>query len=552
MTQFIFRNISTNRRLWGATALAVCGLLLLVAVTAPAAVTTGKKAPGRQLADQVIKQPVFWDTVDHTQLKELQQIFTSGEDVTRACLSCHTDADKQLKKTFHWTWTDPNSPTDNRKGKAQYSVNNFCLSSNAMHDHHCQECHIGWAGKGKEAPINCLRCHGQKKFNFEEAFDDYKELSESDDPEEKEMALEALGEIQEAIQAVGRPTRRNCGTCHFEGGGGDGVKHGDLDSSMTTPHKSLDVHMGIDGQNFECVRCHTTMNHNVAGRFYGTAAAKSRKSLIENDMSAKIMCESCHSDKPHGAADSKMNDHTDRVACQTCHIPAVARVLPVQMWWDWSQAGKMKDGKPYDTKGPLDRLTYASTKGDTRWAKNVVPEYFWYSGSLSGPTLKDSIDPSKTVRLAWPVGSRSDKNARIFPFHVHRGKQPYDIERSKLLAPLLSGDNGYWTTFDWKDSISRGQKFLELPFSGKFGFVKTKYVFPSTHMVAPKDQALECTACHARSNSRLANLTGFYMPGRDRVKAIDFAGWLLVLGSLAGVTLHGFGRFIFRKNGRKH
>ena len=30
-------------------------------------------------------------------------------------------------------------------------------------------------------------------------------------------------------QNVGLPARENCGGCHFYGGGGDGVKHGDLD-----------------------------------------------------------------------------------------------------------------------------------------------------------------------------------------------------------------------------------------------------------------------------------------------------------------------------------
>ena len=549
MFRFIFERLSGKRCLRLTACLAVSGLLLLSTAAAPAAAAE-EKAPGRKLAEQATKQRHFWNTVDHSKLKALQQVFTSGDQITHACLSCHTKAAQQLKKTFHWTWTDPNSPPNDRKGKAQYSVNNFCLSSNAMHDHHRSECHIGWAGKGKAAAIDCLRCHGQKKFNFEEAFGDYEAFSTSSDPDDKEMAKEAQAEIQEAAQAVGRPTRRNCGSCHFSGGGGDGVKHGDLDSSMTTPHKTLDVHMGIDGQNFQCVRCHTTINHNVAGRFYATPAAKNRKSLIENDLSPKIMCESCHSAKPHKAG-SKMNDHTDKVACQTCHIPTVARVLPVQMWWDWSQAGKMKNGKPYEVKGPYDRLTYASTKGDTRWAKNVRPEYYWYSGSLTGPTLKDSIDPTEIIRLAWPVGNRGNHNARIFPFHVHRGKQPYDIERSKLLAPLLSGEHGYWTTFNWKDALTRGQKYLNLPFSGKYGFVKTEYVFPSTHMVAPKDQALACSECHTRPHSRLANLTGFYMPGRDRIKALDTGGWLLVLGCLAAVLLHGFGRFIFKKNGGK-
>ena len=45
-------------------------------------------------------------------------------------------------------------------------------------------------------------------------------------------------------KSVGLPTRDNCGKCHFDGGGGNNVKHGDLDESLYFPQKDLDVHMG--------------------------------------------------------------------------------------------------------------------------------------------------------------------------------------------------------------------------------------------------------------------------------------------------------------------
>jgi hypothetical protein len=70
-------------------------------------------------------------------------------------------------------------------------------------------------------------------------------------------------------------------------------------------------------------------------------------------------------------------------------------------------------------------------------------------------------------------------------------------------------------------------------------------------MVAPKDKALACTECHRRPNSRLACLTGFYMPGRDRIKLLDMAGWLLVLGALVGVSLHALGRIVSRSGRRE-
>ncbi|MDX1346144.1 MAG: cytochrome C, partial [Sedimenticolaceae bacterium] len=60
---------------------------------------------------------------------------------------------------------------------------------------------------------------------------------------------------------------------------------------------------------------------------------------------------------------------------------------------------------------------------------------------------------------------------------------------------------------------------------------------------APKEEALDCVSCHA-ANARLAGLTGFYMPGRDKNSILDFIGWLAVVGTLGGVLLHGTIRLI--------
>jgi len=514
--------------------------------------TAADSAPGRTMAQQATKDQGRWNTTDHAKHEILKKDFATGAEVTAACLSCHSEAEAQFHKTIHWTWLAEGNPApegnDNGYGKAGYSINNFCISANKMTDKGCLSCHPGW-GKETKA-INCMVCHGQKTINWEEAFEDMQAFAASDDPEELEIAQEISAEIQTAVQAVGLPTRKNCGSCHFYGGGGDGVKHGDLDSSLTEPAKTLDVHMGLDGQNFTCTRCHTTRQHNVAGRIYTAPAYTHRKSLIEDDLTAKITCESCHSSTPHQSG-SKANDHTDKVACQSCHIPEFARVNPTKMSWDWSQSGKLKDGKPYKNKGAFGKEDYLTIKGAMVWEKDIKPEYAWFNGSISSVTAKDRIDPGQTVAVSHPVGAQQDPNARIFPFKVHRGVQPYDKEHNTLLAPLLSGPNGYWKTLDWQDALNRGQEALGLPFSGKFDFVDTTYVFPITHMVAPKDNVVACAECHRTDQSRLADLTGFYMPGRDRWGGVDTLGWVAVLGSLVGVMLHGLGRIFTKSNGAK-
>jgi octaheme c-type cytochrome (tetrathionate reductase family) len=499
------------------------------------------------MAQQATKTQTLWTTTDHSKHKALQKTFSSGQEITQACLSCHSEAEQQFKQTIHWTWVGHTDENGKQLGKAGDSLNNFCLSTNRMEDKGCSACHTGWQAKSQG--VNCLACHSSKKVSWSEAFEDYTAFSESDDPEELDIAREIQTEIQTAAQSIGRPTRQNCGECHFKGGGGDGVKHGDLDTSLTKPNKALDVHMGVDGQNFNCTRCHTTVQHHVAGRIYSKPAYTERKSLIENDLTAKITCESCHSSTPHEEG-HKANDHTDIVACQSCHIPEFARVLPTKMSWDWSKSGKLKDGKKYKEKGPLGTIDYMTIKGKMKWAKNVAPEYAWFNGAMNTMTVKDTIDPSQVVIVSGPVGSPEDPNSRIFPFKVHRGNQPYDKINKNLLAPILSGKHGYWQTLDWQDALSRGMKALAVDYSGQFDFVESTYYFPTTHMVAPKTNVVNCSECHVRENGRLADITGVYMPGRDRKGMLDMVGWVAVIGSLLGVTLHGLGR-IFTGNGRK-
>ena len=58
-------------------------------------------------------------------------------------------------------------------------------------------------------------------------------------------------------------------------------------------------------------------------------------------------------------------------------------------------------------------------------------------------------------------------------------------------------------------------------------------------MVAPKEQAVGCAECHTRSDEgRLASLAGFYLPGRDYNKSLDFIGSLLFFGALGALFVH--------------
>ena len=421
----------------------------------------------------------------------------------------------------------------------------------------CTSCHAGYGWDdtsfdfSSEKNVDCLVCHDQTGTYEKFPTGAGHPVSE---PTKFGGKTYYPPNWNKVAQSVGRPHRDNCGACHFYGGGGDGVKHGDLDSSLLNPSRELDVHMSPEGADFDCVRCHTTQAHKIAGRCYKQPAFEERKSLLDDDLVERIACVSCHTEKPHQQG-HKANDHTDKVACQTCHIPAFARKNPTKMWWDWTSAGKLDEkGKPIVKEGPLGRPTYHGKKGDFRWAKNVTPDYQWFNGRMEYHLITDKLDPDQApLEVNHPLGSREDPRSLIYPFKTHRGKQPYDTENNVLLNIHLFGSKesgAFWKNYDWKLALETGMEYMDLPFSGEFDFIETAYYFPITHMVAPKEDSLSCVSCH-RHNGRLAALSGFYMPGRDKSAPLDALGWIVVLGSIGGVGVHGLLRAISR-NGRRN
>ena len=100
-------------------------LALCVATATPAAAKPDDLAPGRVMAQQAVKAKEMWITSDHRRHEVLQQAFSTGPEVTQACLSCHNQAARQFHQTIHWTWMDPITEKGARLGKGGLSVNNF-------------------------------------------------------------------------------------------------------------------------------------------------------------------------------------------------------------------------------------------------------------------------------------------------------------------------------------------------------------------------------------------------------------------------------------------
>ncbi len=432
---------------------AAVGLAALGAVLVPIrgdAASPGKPGP----------RPHF----DHTPV--FTQKFESPQAVTLACLKCHPNA-TEVMKTAHWTWLGNEVEIAGHPGKQRIGkknvINNFCIATKG-NERSCMKCHAGYGWLdanfdfSRKENVDCLVCH-----------------------EHTGTYVKGVGgvptkesDLLAAARSVGTPGRENCLTCHAYGGGGQAVKHGDIDSSLVHPASDVDVHIGRYG--FLCVDCHGGPNHQIKGRAFSVSVEDSNG----------VSCQSCHGRPPH--RDARIDRHLSAVACQTCHIPSFARRIPTKADWDWSKAG--------DPKRKEDVHSYLKIKGEFRYEEDAIPEYRWFNLKVDRYLLGDKIDPKKVTPLNPPQGSILDPTAKIWPFKIHRGKQPYDAGYDYLFPPVTGGENGYWTNFNWDNAFRLGAKASNIAYSGKYGFAPTEMYWPLNHMVSPKEQALACTDCH--------------------------------------------------------
>lgn len=189
-------------------------------------------------------------SVDHALFAQLRGPFGMPQQVTAACISCHNGRHTEVMASSHWNW----ERIEYVEGKGIRAIgkknllNDFCIGV-AGSQQSCDKCHAGygWADGTFDFtnPMNvdCLACHDNGGSYA-------KKTAGAGMPEPGlDLALVA--------QKVGRPERANCGSCHFFGGGGNNVKHGDLEMAQFETTRDVDVHMGTDGADMSCVDCHT-------------------------------------------------------------------------------------------------------------------------------------------------------------------------------------------------------------------------------------------------------------------------------------------------------
>ena len=423
---------------------------------------------------------------------------------TQSCLGskCHDAAANDVLMTGHWNWqgiaTNIEGVENEVHGKKDL-INNFCVAV-PTNEGRCAQCHIGYGYIDQTfdftdpTNIDCLICHDQT--------DSYvKGIKNGGLPNH------TVDELQLIAQSVdlngGVPGRINCVFCHANAGGGDNIKHGDLSMSMVNTTREFDVHMGTDGGDMTCVAC-----HDVDRTTGGEVASHGIGGMPYHSVDEGIMkqCDDCH-DNPariHTGRTQKMIDTHERLACQVCHIPAIARFVPTKVEWYWSEAGDLEREVEFDENGKPD---YSALKGEFVWAKNVRPTLRFHNGKWHRAMINiNDIALEEPVDLGSPAADRNDPDAMIYPFKKMIGNQVVDANNDAVLVPHLfgkaGGPNPYWGTWDWNLALWDAFNYpTGQTYTGEFGFVDTTMLLSVNHEIAPKEQSLgaknNCSDCHA-------------------------------------------------------
>lgn len=409
---------------------------------------------------------------------------------SKTCATCHTVQATQVHASAHYQWEGstpelldndgkPHGKKDGVNGYCIYAWTNFGPSlmnklDGTQSSGGCGSCHVGMGVKPEPIAttaqlenIDCLTCHGKG----------YKRHVEMSGTVGKFVPDSGI------TVEIARKDKSTCLSCHVKSGGGANYKRGDIEPILADPPRTHDVHMAStanQGAGFSCSDCHTTSLHRIAGR---------GSDLRQNDTNITASCDSCHTASPHttGTNAARLNKHAKRINCATCHVPTYAKATPTDMFRDFKVAEIDVAKQLYDPK-----ITFAS---------NVTPAYLFWTGISITNELRDIVvsGANNIATITSPVGKITDAGAKIYPWKRHLSDQPYD-PIARMLLPIKN--KVLFETGNISQAVIEGVAAAGLTL-GSWNYIQTESFQLITHGVAPKEQALSCTACHTTTNPRL-------------------------------------------------
>ena len=429
---------------------------------------------------------------------------------TKTCLMCHEEEGTQMLDSAHFKWDGLSENMVGQENEIHGKndlINNFCIAV-PTNEGRCTQCHAGYGYKDatfdftNPENVDCLICHDNSGT--------YKK-----DPKKAGMPPDSvdLQAVARSVRQGSVPSRKNCIDCHAKAGGGDNVKHGDLSTDMIATTREYDVHMGTDGADLTCVACHGTNHDPKDGNVNHGIAGMALHSVHEGEMK---QCSDCHGNAKKIHVGTSVEDMLvaenwhDRLACQVCHIPAIARKIPTKTEWYWADAGDQDRTPVIDPETGMP--DYNKMKGSFVWGLNVRPVLRYSNGKWARKTMVDNDKyDSEPVSLAYPMGDYDDPNAMIYPFKLMIGNQVADPVTKTISVPHLfgmaGGPNPYWAKYDWNLALIDGAAYTGQDYSGEFSFVETEMLLTVNHEIAPAEQALgagpmpdSCLDCHQSGN----------------------------------------------------
>ncbi len=369
----------------------------------------------------------------------------------------------------------------------------------------CGQCHMGGqyqAPLGEIMPayhtqqkeweaIDCLICHAI----------DY-------DMNQKQVVVDDNGRARWdqdrsmlAMMSIDSPTSENCLRCHQHNFGGDiyvdSTGHEYFQSMLNKGHErpriahpgskrgtpfspAWDVHAAA---GMECIECHTTEGHYIAKGTHTTTQ-------LANDLvGVEVSCEKCHGSEPHSANEDLAdfyNMHTEKIACQTCHIPnlqpdnATIRDFATPEFEEhpgiyvYTDHEKLVDGHDGG-------IMYRWWNGDGSFLGNAIGDnpngenlYRFYKPEHVWPEFADFDYEGWYEKVMRPIAKQ--KPSKLYAMKRFNGRQHIDLENITPFGGMYVPYNlpTYYTTGDPKEA---GKKELHKSMMGMmYGFMFKTYL----------------------------------------------------------------------------
>lgn len=395
------------------------------------------------------------------------------------CLECHNEHALDVFDSTHYQWKGEAPDMLNQaswlQGKHAGAVNTYCgnITGNWAG---CSSCHVGRGAEPEASPtqsqlenIDCLVCH-QDEYKRKRVGGFY-------EPDLANMSIS----MDEAVQTVHKPTRASCLQCHAKAGGGDAVKRGDL--ALATAHtadRQYDVHMATTGANLTCQSCHEPENHRFPGK--GSDIRPTDLAGVDLDCTTG----GCHGSAPHDS--SEINRHTEKVACQTCHIPVFAKDAYDSFATEATELHRSWQSGSDHADPPRHPVTVK--------ANDQVPEYRYWNRASDNYLLFDQVFEdweTGTYHTSVPDGSANDPDSKLYPFKYKTSDYPLRTASSQLIALDTSV---FFATADAEAAAVAGLENMGFSAEDDYQWVITDTYQLLNHQVSPSDDALDCSSCH--------------------------------------------------------